>query len=80
MFFKTATQNHCVFLQVARSSDPYAKSRKIVVHRKHWLASKQGYYRTPYGVAFVHTDGSIAMFSQGGGVEVKCRCGAVHMT
>ena len=66
-------------MQVARSSDPYAKSRKIVVQRKHWVASKQGYYRTPYGLAYVHTDGSVAIFRETG-VEVKCRCGAVHMT
>jgi hypothetical protein len=62
----------------ARSSDRYATTRKIVPERKHWIANRQGYYMTPYGkVAYVHTDGSVAMLRHGS--ENQCQCGAVHM-
>ena len=54
------------------------RSRKIVAQRKHWMATKQGFYLTPHGMAYVHTDGSIAIFPQGN--ENKCRCGQVHVT
>lgn len=64
--------------QAARSSERYATTRKIVAEKKHWVASRQGYYMTPYGkVAYVHTDGSVAMLSHG--IENVCQCGAVHM-
>lgn len=64
--------------QAARSEDRFVRSRVIVPQRKHWMASKQGFYTTPFGMAYVHTDGSIAIFPHG--TEHKCRCGAVHMT
>lgn len=63
---------------VARSTDRYARSRNIVPSRKHWMASKAGFYTTPYGIAFVHTDGSVAMFRGGG--DHKCPCGMTHNT
>lgn len=64
--------------QAARSEDRFVRSRIITPQRKHWMASKQGFYTTPFGMAYVHTDGSIAIFPHG--TEHKCRCGAVHMT
>lgn len=63
--------------QAARSAERFASSRKITVQRKHWVAYKQGYMMTPYGIAYVHTDGSIAIFQHGKATE--CPCGAVHM-
>lgn len=72
--------------QAARSEDRYVRSRVVIPQRKHWMASKIGYYMTQYGIAYVHTDGSVAMFpcsgsssSGGGGREYKCRCGVVHV-
>lgn len=70
--------------QAARSEDRYVRRRVVVPQRKHWMASKVGFYTTPYGMAYVHTDGSVAMFSGGSGSSssrdgYKCLCGAVHM-
>lgn len=52
--------------------------RDIAIERSHWLASMSG-FRTvpPYGIAFVHTDGSIALGQHG--TELQCRCGGVHV-
>lgn len=63
--------------QAARSSDAFARSRKIHVQKKHWVAYKQGYVLTPYGMAYIHTDGSIAMLQHG--KPQQCPCGALHM-
>ena len=63
--------------EAARSSDPFVTSRKIIPNRKHWMAFKQGFYRTQYGMAYVHTDGSIAIFTKNG--ENQCKCGNIHM-
>jgi hypothetical protein len=51
--------------------------RKIPIEKRHWMACKQGFYHNKYGVAYVHTDGSICMIQQG--KELSCKCGAVHM-
>lgn len=64
--------------QAARSEDRFVRSRIIVPSRRHWMASKQGFYTTPYGMAYVHTDGSVAIFPHG--TEHKCKCGMVHIT
>jgi hypothetical protein len=65
--------------QAARSADRFAASRFIQVQRKHWTAFKQGYVMTPYGMAYVHTDASIAMLPSGNCPPVECKCGAVHI-
>ena len=54
----------------------FVARRKIPVERRHWLACKVGHYMTPNGVAYVHADGSIAIFRHG--EASACRCGAVH--
>jgi hypothetical protein len=61
----------------ARSSERFAKSRRIQVTKKHWMAYKKGYYITQHGMAYVHTDGSVCMVPQNN--TTKCPCGAVHI-
>jgi hypothetical protein len=61
----------------AHAAGRFVARRKINVERRHWLACKVGHYMTPYGVAYVHADGSIAIFRHGQAAE--CRCGAVHI-
>lgn len=77
-------------MNVARGIDPavvnskfvaagsFVTRRKIPVERRHWVACKSGHYMTPYGVAYVHTDGSISLFRHG--ESTQCRCGALHVT
>lgn len=63
--------------QAARSYERFASSRKIHVQRKHWVAFKTGYCFTPYGVAYIHSDGSVVMLQHG--KPLQCHCGALHM-
>lgn len=65
--------------QAARSEERYVRSRRIIPQRKHWMASKTGFYTTPYGSAYVHTDGSVALLpSSSAGSDQRCKCGMVH--
>jgi hypothetical protein len=55
----------------------FSARRCIQVERRHWIACKQGHYMTQYGIAYVHTNGAVAMFQHGR--PTQCRCGALHM-
>lgn len=60
------------------STDRMVQQRKIPVQRRHFYAAMgHRHYMTPTGVAYVHTDGSVAIFRHGQPNE--CPCGAVHM-
>jgi len=58
------------------SAGGFVARRRIPVERRHWVASKQGHYLTEYGIAYVHTNGAVAMFQHGR--STQCRCGALH--
>jgi hypothetical protein len=60
------------------TSSTFVARPKIPVERKHWMTCKMGHYMTPHGVAYVHADGSIAIFRHG--EATACKCGAVHIT
>lgn len=60
------------------STERMVQQRKIPVLKRHFFASmSHRHYMTPMGVAYVHTDGSVAIFKHGQANE--CRCGAIHM-
>lgn len=65
--------------EAMRSCERFTTGRKITVQRKHWVASMQGYRLTPYGMAYIHTDGSIGIFQHGKPSGSQCPCGALHM-
>lgn len=66
--------------QAAWSQEKYVRGRRITPLRKHWMASKTGFYTTPYGKVYVHTDGSVALFSSSSAEDSqKCKCGMVHI-
>ncbi len=60
------------------SAGRFVTRRKIAVEKRHWVACKVGHYMTQYGVAYVHADGSIAIFRHG--EATQCKCGAVHVS
>lgn len=52
--------------------------RKLPIERHHWVASMRGFRHLPqYGVAYIHTDGSITLGQHNR--EVACKCGVTHM-
>lgn len=55
----------------------FTARRSIPIERRHWIACKQGHYMTQYGIAYVHTNGAVAMFQHGR--PAQCLCGALHM-
>lgn len=60
------------------STERMVQQRKIPVLKRHFYASMgHRHYMTPMGVAYVHTDGSVAIFRHGQANE--CPCGAIHM-
>lgn len=66
----------------ALASSSFASSgatvkRDLTIGVMHWVGSMRGFKHVPpYGVAYVHTDGSITLASPGS--NVQCRCKAVH--
>jgi hypothetical protein len=70
---------HGIDPSMVHCTERMVQQRVIPVERKHFYASfPHRHIMTPRGIAYVHTDGSIAIFPHGR--ATMCKCGALHMS